>query len=66
MMRVEVDLENCVACEICETFCPEVFYFSEDDFVLEILKPYVDNYLECVNRAIESCPVRVIKLIQEA
>ena len=57
--RVVIDTEECVGCESCVELCPEVFAFDEDlekaTVILEEGGPE-----ECIQEAIDSCPVECI------
>ena len=54
MKRPEIDLTNCVLCEICTDYCPAVFRLNVAGFV-EVLG--LEEYPEAdINEVIKSCP----------
>jgi len=61
LMKVEIDVDLCTGCGLCEETCPDIFKLNEDDDVAEIIKKdYDDNDEECIEEAIESCPTEAI------
>ncbi len=72
-MKVMIEREECISCGACYADCPEVFEENEDDFFSEIAEEYrVDGQLgvgevpgdleDCVQTAIEGCPVEIISM----
>ncbi len=70
-MKVTIDREECTACEVCWSSCPEVFQQSEVDSLSEITKPHRvgddhgrgevgEELADCVREAAEGCPVEII------
>ncbi len=55
-MKIKVDKEKCIGCALCWNACPEVFAEGKDG------KSYVkaQKDIECVEDAIEGCPVQAI------
>ncbi|HPY83221.1 MAG: ferredoxin [Bacteroidales bacterium] len=53
--------EGCIACGLCEEICPDVFEMID----LAEVKPDadVDSNIDDVQRAVDECPVGVIKII---
>jgi ferredoxin len=61
LMKVEIDVDLCTGCGLCEETCPDIFKLNEDDDVAEIIKKdYDENDEECIEEAIESCPTEAI------
>lgn len=69
MVKIHIDRANCINCGACESACSEVFMLDEES-IASINQKYrttdagtgfVDDNLEqCVDKAVESCPVSVI------
>jgi ferredoxin len=53
-----IDEDECVGCESCVEICPDVFEFDEDSGKAVVSNP--DSSDDCVDEAIESCPVECI------
>ncbi|RZN62040.1 ferredoxin [Methanonatronarchaeum sp. AMET6-2] len=69
-MKVVVDQDACIACGICSDICDEVFEENELD-LSQIVEEYrneeanvgeVDDDIECVEFAVEDCPVSAIEI----
>jgi ferredoxin len=58
-MRVVINEEECIACESCVELCPEVFRMNTDKEKAEVIMPE-GGPTECINEAIETCPVSCI------
>ncbi|WGI17561.1 ferredoxin [Methanonatronarchaeum sp. AMET-Sl] len=68
-MKIVVDQDACISCGICSDVCDEVF--EEDDFgISQIVSEYrneeanigeVDDDIDCVELAVEDCPVAAIE-----
>lgn len=59
--KVVIDQAECIGCETCVELCPEVFALDSDGEKAEVIKEdEVD--LECVQEAIDSCPVECISI----
>jgi ferredoxin len=56
--EVVIDEAECTGCETCVELCPEVFEFKEDEEIAVVIKP--EGGPECVEEAIENCPVECI------
>lgn len=57
--KVEIDTDECVGCQTCVELCPDVFEFDEDaEKATVILENGGDE--NCIQEAIESCPVECI------
>jgi len=63
-MKPKVDRDLCIGCGACQSLCPEVFRLDESgkSAVLEGVD-YKANK-ECIQKAIENCPVQAISAIE--
>ncbi|MDO9351117.1 MAG: ferredoxin [Deltaproteobacteria bacterium] len=60
-MKVTVDEETCIGCEVCVDTCPEVFEMADDKArpkTIEVPKDVVESCRE----AAENCPVEAIQI----
>ncbi|MFZ2039686.1 MAG: ferredoxin [Desulfobacterales bacterium] len=57
--KVYIDTEECIGCESCVELCPEVFGFDEDSEKANVIMPEGGSE-ECIDEAIETCPVECI------
>ena len=60
-MRVTVDEETCIGCELCAETCPEVFEMNDDKVKVktdEVPATVADTCKE----AVENCPVEAIQM----
>ena len=59
-MKVWIDRDGCISCELCATTCPEVFRMADDNlaevYVDEIPRELSDE----VKEAADGCPSEVI------
>jgi ferredoxin len=53
--------DDCTACEVCVGLCPEVFEMGEEKAVVIRCADLAGN-AECIQEAIESCPVEAITI----
>ncbi len=58
-MKVYLVEEECIGCESCSELCPEVFQMNEEKEKAEVIMPE-GGPTECINEAIETCPVSCI------
>ena len=59
--KVYIDTEECIGCQSCVELCPEVFGFDEDD-EKAFVKDSADLSTECIEEAVDTCPVECIHL----
>ena len=58
-MVIRVVLEDCIGCGVCSQICPQVFDLDEDAGKVRVSN--MDSE-ECVQEAVDSCPVSCIFL----
>lgn len=56
-MAIVIDQEECIGCEACVELCPEVFALNDDE---KAIAKDPDSTAECVQEAIDGCPVSAI------
>ncbi|HOM96070.1 MAG TPA: ferredoxin [Methanofastidiosum sp.] len=71
MMKVHIKQEECILCGNCSATCPEVFILEPGESS-KITKEYRgkndsegevgEDMLECVQSAVDSCPVNIISI----
>jgi len=61
--RVVIDEDACEGCETCVELCPEVFEFDEETQKAKVINPTATD--ECVEEAIDSCPVECISWAED-
>jgi ferredoxin len=57
-MAIVINEEECIGCGTCAELCPEVFEMNEEEEKAKVKAP--DSGADCVNEAIDSCPVEAI------
>lgn len=60
-MGVKIEAEECIGCESCVQLCPEVFAFDPDTEKAYV-RPDAEAGADCVQEAIDTCPVTCIHL----
>jgi ferredoxin len=58
-MKVMIVEEECIGCETCVTLCPGLFEMDEDIEKAKVILTEGGSQ-ECIEEAIESCPVSCI------
>jgi ferredoxin len=61
-MRVRVDPETCIGCELCPSICPDLFQMGDDGIARTIIEHVPEEMQDCANEAAQSCPVEAIKV----
>lgn len=61
-MIAEVDKDECIGCEACPEFCPEVFKMEADGMAVAYTNPVPAELEASAKEAAEGCPVDAIKL----
>ena len=64
-MKAIVDTGLCIGCELCADTCPEVFAMREDGYSHVIVEPIPPEEYDCVQEAVEICPVEAISTAAE-
>ena len=56
--HIVIDEDECEGCESCVELCPDVFEFDDDAQKARVIDP--QSEADCVEEAIDSCPVECI------
>jgi ferredoxin len=57
--KVFIETEECIGCESCVELCPDVFGFDQDNEKAFVIKAE-GGAEDCIDEAIETCPVECI------
>jgi len=57
--KVIIDTEECIGCQTCVELCPDVFGFNEDTEKAKVILEK-GGPEDCIQEAIDSCPVECI------
>lgn len=57
-MAVVLDYDECIGCGSCVEVCPDVFAMIDGEEKAEVIDP--DSTADCVEEAIDICPVEAI------
>ncbi len=60
--KITLDKEPCIGCMTCNAVCEKIFKPSDDGKVSMIIDEISEEDLDCVQQAIEACPIDVIKI----
>ena len=63
-MKAYVNQDECIACGLCVSTCPEVFSFN-DEGVAEASGQLADQNFASAESARNACPVEVIDIVDE-
>ena len=63
-MKTSIDEEECIGCGSCVELCPEVFNMNEDKEMAEVILSE-GGPKECIEEAIDTCPVSCIHWQEE-
>lgn len=61
-MRVRVDQDSCIGCELCTQTCPEVFKM-ENSLAVAYADPVPAGSEETAAKAVDECPVACIEIL---
>lgn len=64
-MRAIVDRDLCIGCGLCADTCPEVFAIMDDGYAHPIVETVEPEQYDCVQEALEICPVEAISTASE-
>jgi len=56
---VKVNQKTCIGCGACAAICPEVFEIDDDSMKAKV-KSGADKKADCIQGAIDGCPVEAI------
>ncbi|HOO97062.1 MAG TPA: ferredoxin [Caldisericia bacterium] len=59
-MKVTVDGDTCIGCGVCVSVCPDVFEL--DDNSVAVVIDGADLSSDCIDEAVENCPVNAIEV----
>ncbi len=60
-MKIKIDQEECIGCGSCQVICPDFFELNEENKA-EVKKTDPGINDDCVEEAVDICPVDVIKV----
>jgi ferredoxin len=64
-MKVKIDYDLCMGDRNCNTVCPEVFQYDEDQMVSRVILEEVPKNLEAlVRKAAEECAPEAIVIVE--
>ena len=61
-MKVIVDPDLCIGCNVCEDACPEVFEVREDGIAYVIAEDPAHELYGPIRDSVEMCPVAAISI----
>lgn len=61
-MIAEVNKEECIGCESCPAFCPEVFMMESDGLAVAYTNPVPSECEGAAKEAAEGCPAHCISI----
>lgn len=66
MTKIPIDKNECIGCNICADFAPEIFEVGRENFKCKLKKEndLSPEELEKVKEAIKNCPVQAITLLE--
>jgi ferredoxin len=60
-MKITIDQEKCIGCGSCTAVCPDVFEMDENNKA-QVKKEKEEATDECVQEAVDICPVQAIEI----
>ena len=60
-MKIKIDQETCIGCGSCQVVCPD-FFELDDENKVEVKEGDSGASDDCVQEAIDICPVDAIKV----
>lgn len=64
-MIAEVDKDECIGCESCPAFCPEVFMMEDDGLAVAYTNPVPKDCEEAAKDAAAGCPAHCISIEED-
>lgn len=61
-MKVKIDESLCVGCCLCQNICPNIFTKNNDSKIVVKNGQISKNDEKKIEEAVESCPVKAIKI----
>jgi ferredoxin len=61
MPQVHIDQDECIACESCVELCPNAFAMDDDLGKAKVITS--SHSEECIQEAIDTCPVECISWV---
>lgn len=62
-MKVVIDKDGCIGCEVCVDTCAAVFRMSDDDLAEVYVEDVPKDEEDAVKEAIDECPTTVISIV---
>lgn len=59
-MKVTIDRDGCISCELCASVCPDVFRMADDNLAEVYVDEIPEELEDDVREAAEGCPSEVI------
>ena len=59
-MKATVVKDECIACKLCESMCPEIFFIVDDEYAEAKDEEIPENLVEAVNKVKDACPIMCI------
>ncbi|MCU0610043.1 MAG: ferredoxin [Chitinispirillaceae bacterium] len=61
-MKVKIDAELCIGCELCTVTCPEVFSMAENGKAVVKIDTVPEDITDSCRQALDECPVEAISI----
>ncbi|MBT4850249.1 ferredoxin [Candidatus Parcubacteria bacterium] len=60
--KITLNKEDCIGCMTCSAVCEKIFTPSDDGKVSVTTDEITEETFDCVQQAIEACPIEVLKI----
>ena len=64
-MKVTIDEDACIGCQLCEDRCPDIFEVGADGISHVIIETIGPERFDCVREAADVCPTEAIGVTEE-